>query len=174
MQRVAKATARKAASWRKRGTICARSRTISLLYIPSSISLRRNFVSRRPLIFIELSEINFDLVRLYLDKYRDRFPALRTLLSQHSTVTSAEEEYENLEPWVQWPSVHTGLSFNEHRIFRLGDVVESGAPQFFEQVERAGYSVGAVSPMNAANRLQTPAYFVPDPWTRTAPDRSIW
>ena len=35
-----------------------------------------------------------------------------------------------------------------------------------------GYSVGAVSPMNASNKLKDPTYFIPDPWTKTPSDRS--
>ena len=34
--------------------------------------------------------------------------------------TKAELIYENLEPWIQWPSVHTGKTYDEHKIFRLG------------------------------------------------------
>ena len=34
-------------------------------------------------------------------------------------ITESESEYENLEPWIQWPSVHTGLPFKDHKILRL-------------------------------------------------------
>ena len=83
-------------------------------------------------------------------------------------------KYENLEPWVQWPSVHTGKTFMEHNVFRLGDFVNSNSEQFFEKVESAGFSVGAVSPMNASNKLKNPAYFIPDPWTKTPCDGSFF
>jgi hypothetical protein len=79
-----------------------------------------------------------------------------------------------LEPWIQWASVHTGKTFAEHGIFRLGDIVNAEVPQIFEQVEHAGYKVGAISAMNAANRLKQPAYFIPDPWTQTPADSSWW
>ena len=36
-------------------------------------------------------------------------------------------------------------------------------------METEGLSVGAVSPFNAENRLNNPAFFVPDPWTKTNP-----
>ena len=83
-------------------------------------------------------------------------------------------EHEYLEPWVQWPSIHTGKTFDEHKIFRLGDIVNSSDEQFFEQVEKAGFSVGAVCPMNASNNLKNPAYFIPDPWTQTPCDNSFF
>ena len=99
---------------------------------------------------------------------------LSYLFQGFSCITEAELEYENLEPWIQWPSVHSGLSAAEHKIFRLGDMVDAGIPQIFEQLEQKGYKVGCVSAMNAVNRLKTPSYFIPDPWTKTLSDSSWW
>ncbi|MDA8545054.1 hypothetical protein N9L05_04545 [Alphaproteobacteria bacterium] len=127
----------------------------------------------KKLIFIELNEINFDVVRHYL-KNHQRLRGFEKLFDRGVFNTRAEDEYENLEPWVQWPSVHTGKTFKEHNIFRLGDIVDSSEEQFFEQVEKAGFSVGAVSPMNAANKLKNAAYFIPDPWTQTPSDSSFF
>jgi hypothetical protein len=53
-------------------------------------------------------------------------------------------------------------------VFRLGDIVNHDIPQVWECLEQRGLRVGAVSPMNAKNRLRAPAFFVPDPWTATA------
>ena len=89
-------------------------------------------------------------------------------------VTRSEEIYENLEPWIQWPSVHTGLSFQDHKIFRLGDIEKKYKKQIFEHIEQKGFLVGAISPMNASNCLSNPAYFIPDPWTRTPSDKSFY
>ena len=127
-----------------------------------------------PLILIELNEINFDVVELYAKKSPSHFPALSRLMSMSAVRTSAEMAYEELEPWIQWPSVHTGLQYAEHRIFRLGDIVESDATQVFESIESAGFGVGSISAMNARNSLINAAYFIPDPWTHTAPDKSFW
>lgn len=131
-------------------------------------------MNNKPLIFLELNEINFDLVNQYLSKYPARFPGLEKLVAGKKMHTSSEDAYEELEPWIQWASVHTGKSYSEHKLFRLGDVVGSQAPQFFEQLEIAGIYVGAISPMNAENRLKKPAYFIPDPWTKTSTDGSWW
>lgn len=126
----------------------------------------------KKLILIELNEINFDVVKTYLND--KKLHTLSYLLQGFSCITEAELEYENLEPWIQWPSVHSGLSATEHKIFRLGDVVDAGIPQIFEQLEQKGYKVGCVSAMNAVNRLKTPSYFIPDPWTKTLSDSSWW
>ena len=125
------------------------------------------------LIFIELNEINFDVVSYYLERY-EILPGFKKVLAQGIVNTQAEPEYKNLEPWVQWPSVHTGKTYSEHNIFRLGDFVNSIDEQFFEKVEKAGFSVGAISPMNASNKLKNPAFFIPDPWTKTPCDNSFF
>lgn len=130
--------------------------------------------AKKRLILLELNEINFDLVKRYLSKFPGRFPGLEKLVVGNGIHTSSEEVYEELEPWIQWTSVHTGKSYEEHKIFRLGDIVGSKVPQIFEQLEMAGVSVGGISPMNAENRLKTAAYFIPDPWTKTPTDDSWW
>ena len=122
------------------------------------------------LIFLELNEINFDAISVYIDA-GERLPAFDKLITQGMITTQAETEYEHLEPWIQWPSVHTGKSFSEHNVFRLGDIVNSSDSQFFEKIEDARYYVGAISPMNASNKLKNPAYFIPDPWTKTTTDK---
>lgn len=126
------------------------------------------------LILLELNEINFDVVERYIATDASRFPALKKLLSGARIRTSCEKQYEELEPWIQWASVHTGKTYAEHSVFRLGDMVGTKVPQIFEQLEQAGYKVGAISAMNAENRLKHPAYFIPDPWTQTPADASWW
>ena len=122
------------------------------------------------LVLLELNEINFDIVKKYSESNLD-LPGFRKLFSKGVSNTTAELKYHELEPWIQWPSVHTGLTFAEHGIFRLGDAVKSEAPQIFEALESCGLKVGAISPMNATNKLSDPCYFIPDPWTETDSDR---
>ncbi|VVD60296.1 hypothetical protein PIN31115_00058 [Pandoraea iniqua] len=126
------------------------------------------------LVLVELNEINFDIVSNYIEAFPGRFPALAKLTSGAGISTTCERNYEELEPWIQWASVHSGKTYTEHGIFRLGDIVGSDVPQVFEQLERSGLSVGCVSAMNAENRLKAPAYFIPDPWTATPSDDSWW
>ena len=121
----------------------------------------------KKLIFLELNEINFELVKKYCEKYD--LKNLKTICTQYF-ITRSEKEYELLEPWIQWFSVHTGLRANEHKVFRLGDAEKSKIPQYFEEIEGMGYKVGIISSMNSVNNLKNPSYFIPDPWTRTKTD----
>ncbi len=59
------------------------------------------------------------------------------------------------------------MPYEKHQVFRLGDGAQAGAPQIWEELSTRGLKVGAFSPMNAGNRLAAPAFFVPDPWTKT-------
>lgn len=128
------------------------------------------------LLLLELNEVNFGFIRRYAE--RGHLPVLHRLITRHGVAeTVSEERYEHLEPWIQWVTAHTGRSFASHRIFRLGDIVNSDLPQIWEQLEQCGLKVGAISPMNAKHRLRDPAFFVPDPWTSTnitAPTTLKW
>lgn len=126
--------------------------------------------SRKKLILVEFNEANFDLITLYAEKYN--LKNFKSLVSLGVHQTESEQSYELLEPWIQWVSAKTGLSYAEHRIFRLGDIETTNVKQIYERIEANGLRVGAISPMNAANRLVRPAYFIPDPWTKTPSDKA--
>lgn len=128
--------------------------------------------SRKKLIFLELNEVNFDIAKNYIVPLS--LVNFGRLFGLGVRRTISEVNYEELEPWIQWVSAHSGLTSAEHGVFRLGDIISSDVPQIFEKVEFAGLTVGAISPMNAANRLKSPAYFIPDPWTYTPTDGSAW
>jgi glycosyltransferase involved in cell wall biosynthesis len=124
------------------------------------------------LVLVQLNELSFDAVQRYMPALR--LNSFKQLLAQHHITTSSEARYELLEPWIQWPSVYTGQSADEHGLTRLGDAVSHRVPQVFEQLEAQGVKVGCVAAFSADNRLQQPAYFLPDPWTATPSDNSWW
>lgn len=120
----------------------------------------------RQTLFLELNEINFDAVRDYIAD--GRLPALAHVMNARGVhETTSESKYDEIEPWIQWVTAHTGLTLAEHSVFRLGDILEHDIPQIWERLEEQGVSVGAVSPMNAKNRTQRASFFIPDPWTPT-------
>lgn len=128
-------------------------------------------MAKPKLIVLALNEINFDVVARYAE--RELLPGFKKLMECFRSIeTFAEDQYTQLEPWIQWVSVHTGKPFKEHGVFRLGDMAYNEIPQLFELLEKRGLKVGAVSPMNARNDLKQPAYFIPDPWTCTTSDGS--
>ena len=40
-------------------------------------------------------------------------------LNHTNTFTDEQEEYQGLDPWVQWVSIHSGKPFKQHSICRL-------------------------------------------------------
>lgn len=121
----------------------------------------------KPVLLLGLNELNFDYIQYYVDQ--GLLPSFGKLIKEYGIVeTTSESEYHLLEPWIQWVTIHTGKSYDEHKVYRLGDIVDrKDLPQLFEELEQKGKSVAAVSPFNADNRLKNPKFFVPDPWTKT-------
>ena len=117
-------------------------------------------------ILVELNELNMEYVSWYVSA--GRLPTFGRLLARFGlTETTSEANYEEIEPWIQWVTAHTGLELKDHGVFRLGDIRESSHEQIWEHLEARGLSVAAVSPMNAINRTKSAAFFIPDPWTQT-------
>ena len=121
---------------------------------------------KKKVIFLGINEVNFPFIEKYIEQ--GHLPNFARLFKKHGySETTSEKEYDLLEPWIQWVTVQTGLTYEEHKVFRLGDITKSNHEQIWEKLEKKGYTVGAVSPINAANNTQDACFFVPDPWTPT-------
>ena len=124
----------------------------------------------KKLLFLQFNEINFDILRKYDVTGLKNFKQIIKDVKE----TYSEKKYDLLEPWIQWVSVYTGKTAAEHEIYRLGDTVNKDNNQIFEIIEKKGYSVGSILPMNCSNKLQKTNYFLPDPWTQTHPNKNFW
>ena len=117
-------------------------------------------------IFWEMNEINFEYVNHYIS--HGKLTNWKKFINEHGLFTTiSEKKYEELEPWIQWPTVRTGLDYAEHNVFRLGDMEASDVKQHWELLEDKGFSVAAVSPINGANRTKHSPFWIPDPWVDT-------
>jgi hypothetical protein len=118
------------------------------------------------MILLALNELNLDYIKGYV--CQGKLTNFEKLLRHGIVNTVSEDKYELLEPWIQWATVQTGRTYDEHKVFRLGDMVDrQDLCQIFEDLEKSGLSVGAISPFNADNRLSCSKFFIPDPWTQT-------
>ena len=79
-------------------------------------------------------------------------------------MTDAEEAQGHLDPWIQWITVHTGLAFAEHHVFKLGDGQELAAPTIADLVARAGEEAWLCGPMNVVPIDPIRGWWLPDPW----------
>ena len=102
--------------------------------------------NKKKIILLGLNEINFFFIEEYIELgYLSNF---KKLFNKHGYIkTISENKYELLEPWIQWVSIHTGKTYEEHEVFRLGDIVKrNDLKQLWEIAEEKGLSVGAISP----------------------------
>lgn len=97
-------------------------------------------------------------------------------LRDESTVmiTDPEAPQSSLNPWVQWVTVHTGVSHTEHGIEKLGEADRLRQETVGQAVERSGRPVLIGGAMNVPHRNSDGgSVFFPDPWNPSAtPDPS--
>ena len=66
-------------------------------------------------ILLGLNELNFDYIKFYINQ--GLLPNFKKILDiQPPIETVSESDYKLLEPWVQWVTIHTGKTFDEHKI----------------------------------------------------------
>ena len=77
-------------------------------------------------------------------------------------VTDASNEV-NLNPWVQWPTLHTGIDDSEHGIRDLGEADRVKGRGVARELAAAGFKVGVFGSMNL-DYGPLDSFVVPDPW----------
>ena len=128
------------------------------------------------LLLLELNELRFDDIEKYIE--RGILPNFKKLFDTYGyTKTLSETDQGVLNPWVQWPTAHSGLDYAEHGIRRLSEIQDKDHPQIWDKIESMGHSVAALVAFNASNKTKNASFFVADPWTRThrvAPKTVEW
>jgi hypothetical protein len=117
-----------------------------------------------PVIVLEFNELSPQLVEGFMQQ--GHLPGFSRLHTESNVfITDAEERAPNLEPWIQWVTVHTGLPFNEHKIFDLGDGHKLDCPRLWDLVSQGGRTVWVCGSMNAGARGSINGYILPDAWS---------
>ena len=122
----------------------------------------------RKVIVLEFNELVPALVDRFIAE--GKLPNFRRLRDEAIVaVTDAGEQPPALEPWIQWVTVHTGLSYAEHRVFDLDDGPKLAAPRIWDLASDAGRSVWICGSMNAGVRsADIDGLVLPDPWASAA------
>jgi hypothetical protein len=117
-----------------------------------------------PVILIEFNE----LVPALMEKFMaaGRLPNFQRFYNEAQIYTTdAEEEGENLNPWVQWVTIHSGLSASEHGVTRLSDGHRLQTKAVWDILSEAGYRVWVCGSMNARYDRPLNGMLIPDPWS---------
>ncbi len=80
-------------------------------------------------------------------------------------VTDAQEEQRKLEPWIQWVTVHTGLSAQQHGIHNLDESYKLTQPAVWDLLCEAGYHIWICGSMNIKYRQPARGWILPDAWS---------
>jgi hypothetical protein len=124
----------------------------------------RMHVRGRPVIVLEFNELCPELLAEWMD--RGLLPNFRKFHS-HSRVFTAQAdvtEQRHLEPWIQWYSLHTGFSYEQHRVFHLTDGPKRGLKDIWRLLLENGYAVANCAGMNAPGFGSPGSFYLPDPW----------
>lgn len=119
-------------------------------------------------IFLELNELCPPLIEKFIQQ--GHLPNFKKLYESSDTyITDAESDIEHLEPWIQWVTLHTGVSYKEHGIYRLGEADNLTHSNIWDTLSDKGLSSWLCGSMNATWRKDDPNVIaIPDPWSMNA------
>ncbi len=118
-------------------------------------------------ILLEFNELSPVLMHRFMAE--GKLPNFRRLYEEAEIYnTAAGEEPPHLEPWIQWITVHSGLTYAQHGIFHLGDGHKLKHPCLWDTLSKAHFRVAVCGSMNVRYDLPLNGYVLPDPWTTGA------
>jgi hypothetical protein len=121
-------------------------------------------MTQRPLILLEFNELSPHLMERFMGM--GCLPNFQRLHDASEVyITEAEERRWELNPWVQWVTVHSGLNYRDHGIMELDEGGKLGASRVWDVVSDAGHRVCVWGSMNVAYRPGLKGVVLPDPWT---------
>jgi len=114
------------------------------------------------IIVLEFNELCPNLMDQMIGQ--DKLPNFKRLRDGSvAMITDAEEASPQLEPWIQWPTIHSGLKADEHQIFDLGESRKLKQSCLAKIISDQGIPVGILGSMNT-NYRDLDGFFIPDPW----------
>ena len=121
-----------------------------------------------------VAEFN-ELCPWLIDQWMDEglLPNFKQMHSQSAVFETFADVTDpaNLEPWIQWYSLHTGLSFDQHKVFHLTEGAKATHDDIWRIAHAAGRRVVNFAGMNARPFDFPGSVFVADPWCE---DGNAW
>ena len=114
-------------------------------------------------LLLEMNELTPRLVRDFAAA--GHLPNFQKLFEQSYVYeTDAGESDLNLNPWVQWFTVHSGLPFKEHQVYLLGEGHTKDIPTLGSVISDAGATVALFGSMNVGFERPLRGIGMPDAW----------
>lgn len=119
-------------------------------------------------VLLEFNELTPSLLSRFMAE--GRLPSFARFCGESRVFTTDASEDAStdsglLNPWVQWVSVHTGVTAAEHGIRRLGEGARLRHQGLTELLTAAGRRVLVFGSMNVRFDERVDGCVVPDPWT---------
>lgn len=119
-------------------------------------------------ILLEFNELTRSLVSRFtaegwLPNFKRLYDESRVFTTDASE--DAAEDGRLLNPWVQWVTVHTGVSAAVHGVSQLGQAAKLTQKCLTELLTEAGHRVLIFGTMNVRYDERLKGCVVPDPWT---------
>ncbi|MES2504249.1 MAG: hypothetical protein V4534_05150 [Myxococcota bacterium] len=129
----------------------------------------------KPLLIFEANEVPWRLIDYLKDD--PRFSNLSRFFSEASTWTTHAQQEKELSPWITWPSLHRGMTPDEHGINFLGQDPShfKGTPIWQEYRER-GLSIGVCGSLQSWPPTEPgpKGFFVPDVFAQSPQCYPSW
>lgn len=114
-------------------------------------------------ILLEFNELCPPLMRRFMRE--GKLPNFQRLHDESEVFTTdAGEDPPYLEPWIQWVTVHSGLSYKEHQVFHLSDGPELREKCIWDTLSEHGRRVWICGSMNVRYDQSVNGLVLPDPW----------
>jgi Type I phosphodiesterase / nucleotide pyrophosphatase len=117
-------------------------------------------------ILVEFNELSPQLMRKFIAA--GKLPNFQRFHDQSTVYETAADDDENLEPWIQWIAVHSGVPFSRHGIKHLGEGTKLQEDNLWDVLSDAGKKVWVCGSMNINYRPPINGWVLPDPWNAKA------
>ena len=127
---------------------------------------RENIASGQNLIMLELNELCPKIIDRMIDEGRlPNFKRLQDRSIRHLTRTTDQD----VEPWVQWVTLHSGMPQSDHGVRQLDERGDLALSRVWDLLAADGYSSIIFGSMNTATKEPEKVSIFPDFWSSTSP-----
>lgn len=122
----------------------------------------------KKVLLLEFNELTHSLMEEYIAA--GYLPNFERFYNQSQIFkTDAMATGEDLNPWIQWVSLHTGLKPKEHNVYRLNDMKDFEGDFVWDTLTNKGIKSWICGSMNTKFKDGFNGLFIYDPWATNTP-----